>query len=57
MIGAVVSLVESSGGPIEAKLILGSTEAHPVKAHMHQFGLARNDGVVGDTGDGGIIGL
>ena len=57
MLGAVVAPVESAGGPIEVKLILGGMAAQPVKTHVHRFGLVRHDGVVGDTGGRGIIGL
>ena len=57
MLGAVAGTVDSSRVPIKSKLILGGTAAQPVKMHIHRFGLARHDGVVGNYGGGGVIGL
>ena len=57
MLGALVGPVESAGGPIKAKLILGGSGAQPVKTNVYRFGLAWNNSVVDNYSGGGVIGL
>ena len=57
VLGIVFSPVEYSRGPIKVKLVLVRKVAQLVKTHVHQFGLARHDGVVGNSGGGEVIGL
>ena len=57
MLGAVITPVEPSGGPIKAELILCGAEMQPIKPHVHRFGLTRQNGVVSDAGGKGVISL
>ena len=54
MLGAVITPVEHSGGPIKAELILCGAEMQPIKPHVHRFGLTRQNCVVSDAGGGGV---
>ena len=46
LLGAVITPVEPSGGPIKAELILCGAEMQPIKPHVHRFGLTRQNGVI-----------
>ena len=57
MFGAVVSPVEVARGPVEVALALGVAAAEPVETHVHGLGLLGDDGLVGDSDGGGVVGL
>ena len=57
MLGAVVSPVEVARGPVEAELALGVAAAEPVESHVHGLGLLGDDGLVGDSDGGVVVGL
>ena len=57
MFGAVVCPVGGSSSPVESKLALDHTATKPMVSHVHCFKLLWNDGIVGEAGGGGVVGL
>jgi hypothetical protein len=57
MLGEVVSKVFASGFPEDVELALEDAVADPVVSHVHVAGFVLLDGIVGETGCGGVIGL
>ena len=55
--GALVSLVEVARGSVEAELALDIAAAEPVEAHVHGLCLFGDNGLVGDSNGGGLVGL
>ena len=57
MLGEAVRQLVSSGGPLDLELSLVDTIADPPEAHIQSFGTLGFDGIVGDSGSGGIVAL
>ena len=54
---AVISQAFSDRGPVESELSLDHASAHPVESHVHGLVALGENGVVGDSHSGEIIGL
>ena len=57
MLCAVISQVFSARAPLESEFSMDHAAAQPVESHVHGIGALGDDGVAGDSHDGGIIGL
>ena len=57
MLCAVISQVLSARGTLESEFSLDHVALHPVESHVHGLGALGDNGVVGDSHVGGIIGL
>ena len=57
MFVTVISKFFSSKGPVESELYLDHVAVQPVESHVHGLGAIGENGVVGDSHVGGIIGL
>ena len=55
MLGEVVSVIGKTRGPLDFELTLASAVADPPEAHVHGFGAARFDFVIGDTSGCGVV--
>jgi len=57
MFGEVIGKIVFALGPVDEELALADAIADPVKAHVDGFGPALFDGVVGNAGGTGIVGI
>ena len=57
MFRKVIGLVGWAGAPVDMELALFDTILYPVKAHVHGFGFALAETVVGEVIGGGIVDL
>jgi hypothetical protein len=56
-LGEVVSMISGSGGPIDMKLALLYPISHPIKTHIHCFGLLLFDCIVDNAVGCSVVGL
>ena len=57
ILGAVVGKICVARSLVEAELTLGFAEAEPPESHVHRLDVFGDDGLVDDTGGGGVVGL
>ena len=57
MLGAVVSPVGRTLGPVVLELSLGVAALEPDVAQVHSFELVRDNGFIGDASCGRVVGL
>ena len=55
--GKVIGEIVCALSPMDEKMTLANPVADPIKPHVHCFGSALFDGVIGYTGGAGIISL
>ena len=56
ILGAVVGKIRVARSPVEAELALGFAAAEPPELHIQGFDVFGDDGLVDNTGGGGIVG-
>ena len=57
MFREIISLVESSGTPINLELALSDAVFDPIEAHVDGLGVLLLDGVIANAGGGAIVRL
>lgn len=57
MLGEIIGEIVGSTFPVDEELALLDAILYPVKTHVHSFGSALFDGVVGYSCGAGIVGL
>ena len=57
MLGAVISKVLGAGGPVEPELALDHAASKSGGNHIHGLGTLGDNGVIGESHGGGIVGL
>ncbi len=57
MFGEIIGIVVKAASPVDDEFAVGNAVFDPVETHVDGFGSALFDGVVGNSGSAGIIGL